>query len=84
MASVFENIARVRSPHLVSTLQQLDLVTRDEINALNQLKPPTEGYALEIPARFDGQRRVVSLLALAFAKGKVNEPVIPYVRKSNA
>jgi len=80
----FEAVAGVQSPDLVTTLEQLDLVTRSEIGALNQLKPPPGGHAVEIPGLFDGQRGVVAMLALGFSIGKVSEPVIPYARRSGA
>ncbi len=80
----FEAVAGVQSSDLVATLEQLDLVTRGEIGALNQLKRPPDGHAVEIPDLFDGQRGVVAMLALGFSFGKVSEPVIPYARRSGA
>ena len=41
----FEAIARIRSSDLVTTLEQLDLVTREEVDALNQLKCLFDGHA---------------------------------------
>lgn len=80
----FEVIARIRSSDLVTTLEQLDLVTREEVDALNQLKCLADGHAVQIPDLFDGQRGVVSLLALGFGLGRVGEPVIPYARRLDA
>jgi len=80
----FEAIVGIRSWDLVATLEQLDLVTQDEIKTLNQLKRPDDGYAVQIPGLFDGHRRVVSLLALGFGMGSISEPVIPYARRSDA
>ncbi len=80
----FEAVAGVQSSDLVATLEQLDLVTRGEIGALNKLKRPPDGRAVEIPDPFDGQRVVVAMLALGFSIGNVSEPVIPYARRSGA
>jgi hypothetical protein len=80
----FEAIARIQSSDLVTTLEQLDLVTREEVDALNQLKCLADGHAVQIPGLFDGQRGVVSLLALGFGIGAVGKPVIPYARRSDA
>jgi hypothetical protein len=78
----FEAIAGVRSWDLVATLEQLDLVTQDEINTLDHLKRPDHGYAVQVPELFDGHRGVVSLLALGFSMGSLSAPVIPYARRA--
>jgi hypothetical protein len=45
----------IRSPDLVTTLGQLELVSRDEVDALNQLKSLPDGHAVQIPGLFDGR-----------------------------
>jgi hypothetical protein len=80
----FETVARVASVDLVSTLQQLDLVTVSEVSSLSELKGPAEVRAIQIPGLFGGERRVVALLALGFARGTLGEFAVPYTGRVDA
>lgn len=65
---------------LPEALQQLGLVTGDDISSLNGLSTSSEAHSIQLPSLFSGSLADVKLLALGFSRGTAGSPVVPYAR----
>jgi hypothetical protein len=80
----FERVAAIAAVDVAQTLRDLDLVDDREMQTYRALKKSLDGRSLELPARFDGGRSAVALLALAHGTGSPGNLVVPYARRAGA
>jgi hypothetical protein len=80
----FERVATIRATDLSACLTDLDLVTADEVAATRSLKKSSDGRFMQMPDLFDGSRKSVAMLALAFGNGSPGNLMVPYARRADA
>lgn len=80
----FERVAGLRSTDVPVSLREFGLATDEEIDARRSLKKAVDGRSIQIPELFDGGRKTVAMLALAFAAGSPGNLVVPYARRAGA
>jgi hypothetical protein len=80
----FERVATIRATDLSACLTDLDLVTADEVAATRSLKKSSDGRSMQMPDLFDGSRKSVAMLALAFGNGSPGNLMVPYARRADA
>jgi hypothetical protein len=80
----FERVAGLQPTDVRFSLRELGLVTDEEIDSKHSLKKAADGRSIEISESFDGGRKAVAMLALAFAAGSPGNLVVPYTRRAGA
>ena len=80
----FEGVAWHKSNDVARSLQKFELVTDNEMNARNNIKKSADGRSIQLPEPFDGGRKTVAKLALAFSAGSPGNLVVPYARRADA
>jgi hypothetical protein len=80
----FERVAAIKATDLSECLVQLELATTDEVAATRSLKKSSDGRSMQMPGLFDGSRKSVAMLALAFGYGSPGNLVVPYARRADA
>jgi hypothetical protein len=75
----FESVGALTDRDPSKVLHAFGLVTADEANAGASLKPNGKERGVSVAESFSGSRREIALLALGFAAGAVNDPVVPYI-----
>jgi hypothetical protein len=80
----FEMVADLKSPDVRVSLKDFGLVTAEEIDAKPSLKKTANDHSIQIPELFDGGRKAVARLALAFAIGSPGQLVVPHARRAGA
>jgi hypothetical protein len=76
----FTRVAALRDPDLPRALEAFDLLEPRDMDHLMRLRRSAEGKAVFLPGSFEGLNSDVTLLALAFARGEVGAPAVPYMR----
>ena len=79
----FERVAGLQQTDVQSALQEFGLVTDEEIDSKRSLKKAADGRSIQIPELFDGGRKAVATLALAFGAGSPGNLVVPYARRAD-
>jgi hypothetical protein len=80
----FERVADLQPTDVRISLKDFGLVTDEEIDAKPSLKKAVDDHSIQIPELFDGGRKVVARLALAFAVGSPGHLVVPHARRADA
>jgi hypothetical protein len=80
----FERVAGLKSTDVPLSLQEFGLITDEEVSARSSIKKSTDGRSIQMPELFDGGRKTVAMLALAFAVGSPGNLVVPYARRAGA
>ena len=80
----FERVADLESVDLRHSLQEFGLVTAEEVSAARSIKQSDDGRSIQLPDRFDGERKTVAILALSFSAGSPGNLVVPYTRRADA
>jgi hypothetical protein len=80
----FERVAKIKSTDVLLSLQEFGLITDEEISARRSAKKSADGLSIQIPELFDGGRKTVAMLALAFAAGSPGNLVVPYAQRADA
>lgn len=80
----FEQIAAIKATQLSACLVDLSLVSADEVTATRSLKKSSDGRSMQMPGLFDGTRKSVAMLALAFGNGSPGNLLVPYARRADA
>lgn len=83
-ADFFQRLQSVKGPDLLAVLNDLGVVTPDEIESARKLRREAENRALRVPDAKSLDRLTVSLLAAGFFRGEPGEPAIPYARIGKA
>ena len=63
---------------LAFELQRLELVTDDQIERAKNLRRSAEQRAVQVPGEFQARDDDVTMLALAFSRGKTGNLAVPY------
>ena len=63
---------------LAFELQRLELVTDDQVERAKKLRRSAEQRAVQVPGEFQARDDDVTMLALAFSKGKIGSLAVPY------
>jgi len=79
----FARVAGLKSTDVSLSLQDFGLVTDEEIGDKCNIKKSADGRSIQLPDVFDGGRKTVALLALAFGAGSPGNLVVPYARREN-
>jgi hypothetical protein len=77
-APLFEQLAGVRTSDLVVLLQQLGLVSDDQLETVGKLRRTAENRAVPIAGFHEPTDEVMTLLAAGFSRGTVGNPAVPY------
>jgi hypothetical protein len=80
----FEQVAAIKAPDLSAALVDLNLVTAEEVAAARGIKKSNDGRSMQMPGLFDGSRKSIVMLALAFGNGTPGNLVVPYARRADA
>ena len=80
----FERVAGLKSTDVPLSLQEFGLVTDEELSATRTVKKSADGRSIHMPELFDGGRKTVAMLALAFAAGSPGNLVVPYARRAGS
>lgn len=76
----FQQVEEIRGTDLPAALKAANLIADLEIESLAKLRRSAEGRAVPIPGTHRPNDALLTLLALAFARGEVAAPAIPYAR----
>lgn len=79
----FERVAGLKSTDVALALREFELVTDEEVGAKFGTKKSPDGRSIELSAGFDGGRKTVAMLALAFGAGSPGNLVVPYARRAD-
>ena len=63
---------------LAFELQRLELVTGDQVERADSLRRSAEQRAVQVPGEFKGRDDDLTMLALAFSRGKTDSLAVPY------
>jgi hypothetical protein len=80
----FERVAELDSTDLVAALRLFGLVTDLDVDSHSRLTTSAEGRAVALPGPYAGTTAEVTLLALAFARGRPGYLAVPYARRGDA
>ena len=77
---IFQQIEAQRSADLLKSLGELNLISRDQLDAVANLRRSGENRAVPISGTFQPNDNIITLLAAGFARGEPGNPAIPYAR----
>lgn len=80
----FVSVGRLAISDPVNALNTLALVTPDEVRTSKKLKRAADSCGLQVGKSFSGARHEIALLALGFALGTANDPVVPFIKGATA
>jgi hypothetical protein len=80
----FERVAGLKSTDVPLSLQEFSLVTGEEVSARHNIKKSSDGRSIQLPGVFDGGRKAVAMLALAYAAGSPGTLIVPYAGRADA
>jgi len=80
----FHAVGKLDTSDPVDALNVLTLVTPGEIKSGKALKRRTDSRGLQVAKSFSGAREELALLALGFAAGARNDPVVPFIEGATA
>jgi hypothetical protein len=76
----FDDVAAYEQTNLSSTLNEWDLISTDQAEAVQGMRRSAEGRAVQLTGEHHLDNDLISLLAAGFAKGEQGAPAIPYAR----
>jgi len=81
---LFEQLARVRNPDLLALLQQLELLSDQQLEAVGKLRRSAENRAVPIAGVHTATDDLITILAAGFSRGEQTALAIPYARLAEA
>ena len=79
-APVFGKLEANGGKDLLGMMQELELVTQGQVEAVGKLRRSAEGRAVAIAGMGELSDEALTLLAAAFSRGESGQPAIPYVK----
>jgi len=79
-APFFQKLESLNGENLLNILQELELVTSAQVEAVGKLRRSAEGRAVQIPGVCEPNDHILTMLAASFSLGAQGQPVIPYAR----
>lgn len=76
----FEKLSGVDGSDLLASLQAFELLDPSHLNDVQKLRRSAEGRAVPLPGTHEPNDKVITLLAVGFARGDPAAPAVPYAR----
>ena len=76
----FKKLDALGGENLLSVMQEIELVTPVQVEAVGKLRRSAEGRAVPIPGAHAPNNDVLTLLAAGFSRGVPGSPAVPYAK----
>ena len=78
----FKELEIMKDPNLRNALLSFDLISKEELEAVGQLRRTAENRALPLPKLFYGTDEDITLLAVGFTKSELGSLSVPYAQRA--